>query len=61
MKKINRKFKEILSIYEIEKEKEIKNIYDERLLFEGNYLEGKRKGRGKVFFNGILLIEDCYF
>ena len=59
MKKINRRYRGLLETYinKIEKEKEIKKIYDELLIFEGEYLDGENKRKGKVFFHGILLWE----
>ena len=63
MKKINLRQRKLLEAYinKIEKEKGIKKIYDELLIFEGEYLDGENKGRGKVFFNGILLWEDINY
>ena len=59
IKKLKYKYKELLSDYitKIENGKSKNDIYDERLCFEGEYLYGLRNGKGKEYFNGILVFE----
>ena len=49
------------TIYETINNAKVYNAYDDKLLFEGEYLKGKRNGKGKEYdYDGKLLFEGEY-
>ena len=59
MQKLNKMFSRAIRDYvtKIENGKTNNDFYDERLWYEGEYLNGKRNGKGKEYFNGTLVFE----
>ena len=48
-------------IYENERKGKLYNVYDERLLFEGEFLNGKKNGKGKEYgYYGDLIFKGEY-
>jgi len=59
MQKLNKMLSRTIRDYvtKIENGKTNNDFYDERLWYEGEYLNGKRNGKGKEYFNGTLVFE----
>ena len=59
MQKLNKMFSRAIRDYvtKIENGKTNNDFYDERLWYEGEYLNGQKNGKGKEYFNGILVFE----
>ena len=55
-------YKRFANKYIIKEENVIKeyNIFSDKLLFEGEYLNGKRHGKGKEYIHGILIFDGEY-